>query len=144
MRQRAIVLSLCGVLAAGVVAAPAASASPVDCVDQLVADLLSAPVPEPTSIVIVEGLNVRVDRTGVDAFSNHVRDAAVRFASCATPDPDEILPCVLALADDIVQSVVWQSDDELYLRYAHVYPEGFALYGENAVADALTLAGCLT
>lgn len=53
MRYRAVVLSLCGVLSAGVVAAPsAAAAAPANCVDPLVAALLSAPVPDPTTIVV--------------------------------------------------------------------------------------------
>lgn len=143
MRYRAVVLSLCGVLGAGVVAAPPAAASPVDCVDQLVADLLAAPVPDPTTIVVVEGLNAHVDTTGVDAFSSHVRNAAVAFANCAVPDPTQVLPCILAIQSDIVRSIVNQQSDEIHLRYVHSHAGGVSVYGETAVADARALASCL-
>ena len=143
MRYRAVVLSLCGVLAAGVVAAPPAAASPVDCVDQLVADLLAAPVPDPTGIVVVEGLNVHVNTTGVSAFSTHVRNAATTFANCATPDPNEILPCVMAVTDDIVRNLLWQQIGEVHLRYVHVHGGGVSVYGETAVADASAIAACV-
>lgn len=143
MRYRAVVVSLCAVLAAGVVAAPPAAAAPVTCVDQLVADLLSAPVPDPTTIVVVEGLNAHVNTTGVTAFSTHVRNAAIAFANCATPNPDEILPCVFGITTTIVRSITTQTEDEVYLRYVHVHGGGVSLYGETAVDDAWAIAGCL-
>lgn len=144
MRYRAVVLSLCGVLGAGVVAAPPAAASPVDCVDQLVADLLAAPVPDPTTIVVRDGLNVHVDTTGVGAFSTHVRDAAIAFANCAVPNPDEILPCVLGVVETIREDLRGpHGDDETYLRYFHSDSDGFTINGEYAVSDASALAACI-
>jgi hypothetical protein len=108
-----------------------------------VTDLLSAPVPDPTAIVVVEGVNVHVNTTGVSAFSTHVRDAAVAFANCATPNPDEVLPCVLAVENAIVRSITHQQEDELYLRYVHSHPGGVSIYGETATADASAIASCL-
>lgn len=145
MHFRAVVLSLCGVMAAGLVTAAPAAANPVGCTEQLVADLQGAPVPDPSTIVTVEGLNVRIDRTGIDAFSSHLTAAALRFAECATPNPFEILPCIQAVERAIVDDITGpMGDDELYLRYVYVYPEGASLNGEYAVADALAIAGCLT
>lgn len=143
MRYRAVVLSLCAVLGGGVVAAPPAAASSASCVDQLIVDLLTAPIPDPTTIVVVDELNVHVDTTGVSAFSTHVRDAALAFANCATPNPNEILPCVLAVERAIVSSIVNQSSDEIYLRYVHSHAGGVSVYGETAVADASAIAACL-
>lgn len=143
MRRAAIVLSLCGVLAAGVVTAPPASAGPVDCVNQLVADLTSAPIPDPNNVVVIEGLNIHVNDTEIEAFAAHVTTAATNFAACVTPNPGQVLACVDGVVDDIIQSVIWQSDDELYLRYVHLHEEGVSVYGENAVADAFAIAGCV-
>ena len=143
MRYRAVVLSLCGVLTTGAAVAPPAAAAPANCVDPLVAALLSAPVPDPTTVVVVEGLNVHVDTTGVNAFSAHVRDAAVAFANCAVPDPSEVLPCILAVQSEIVTSIVNPQGDEFHLRYVESHEGGVSVYGETAVADARAIAGCL-
>lgn len=143
MRRAAIVLSLCGVLTAGVVTAPPASAGPADCVDQLVTDLSSAPIPDPKNVVVIEGLNIHVNDAEIEAFAAHVTTAATNFAACMVPDPAQVLACVNGVVDDIVQSVIWQSSDELYLRYVHLHEGGVSVYGENAVADAFAIAGCL-
>jgi hypothetical protein len=144
MRYRAVVLSICGVLAAGAAVAPPAAAADAGCADQLVADLLSAPVPDPTTIIVRDGLNVHVDTTGTSAFTTHVRDAALRFADCATPNPLQILPCVQGVVDMIVDDITRPiADDEIYLRYFHSDSDGFSVNGEYAVSDALAIAGCV-
>ena len=143
MRFRAVVLSLCGVLVAGAAVAPPAAADVVSCTDQLVADLLAAPVPDPTTIIVRDGLNVHVDTTGTSAFVTHVREAALRFAECATPNPEEIVPCVLGVVNMIVDDVTGPTgDDEIYLRYFHSDSDGFSVNGEYAASDASAIAGC--
>lgn len=85
------------------------------------------------------------DRTGIDAFSSSLTAAALRFADCVTPNPLEILPCIQGVQRAIVADITGPSgDDELYLRYVHIYPEGASVNGEYAVADALAIAACVT
>lgn len=144
MRFRTVVISLCAVLTAGVATAPMAAANPLTCTEQLIADLQGAPVPDPTAVVVVEGLNVHVNTTGIDAFSAHVRDAALAFASCATPNPNEIIPCIEGVQDAIVSDITGPtSDDETYLRYVHLHRDGASINGEYAVGDALAIASCV-
>lgn len=143
MRYRAVVLSLCGVLTAGVTAAPPAAADVVSCVDQLVADLQAAPVPDPTTIVVINGLDIDVDTTQTTAFTTAVRNAALAFANCAVPDPNAVVACATAVTRAIITDIGHQADDEVYLRYVHLHPDGLSINGEYLAGDVLALAACV-
>ena len=145
MRYRAAVLFLCVAMVGGVVAAAPAQADPVDCVLQLATDLQNAPPPDdPSELVTVSGLDIDVNTNWSSETIGAVTAAALRFAECATPNPEEIIPCITGVVSAIVMDIAGPHQvDEVYLRYVHLDSGGVLhINGNLAASDAGAIAAC--